>query len=214
MYVPLEAVRVFIRFLYSSRYGCYLLIRVDSSLSSNSLKIRFQPKQFTVTEADEDSADSSSSSDDFWCVRASFSEKQTRWFICLVKVWAGTDEGARSAFACTLPRLLGAVSEDGLRRPTREGLPRSWQRGRHAAACQAMWRALPRARLRPDGHRGFQDHLSDGWVESDETGQSKYGTGAARVSCRSWYGEFSVMIGLSIVLGFSVSAQSLSPLNP
>jgi hypothetical protein len=68
---PSEAVRVFIRFLYSSRYGCYLLIhidsslliRIDSSLSSNSLKIRFQPKQFTVTEADEDSADSSSSSD-------------------------------------------------------------------------------------------------------------------------------------------------------
>jgi hypothetical protein len=54
-----------IRFLYYSRYGCYLLIRLDSSLSSNSLKIRFQPKQFTVTEADEDSADSSSSSDDF-----------------------------------------------------------------------------------------------------------------------------------------------------
>jgi hypothetical protein len=62
---PSEAVRVFIRFLYSSWYGCYLLIRVDSSLSSNSLKIIFQPKQFTLTEADEDSADSSSSSDDF-----------------------------------------------------------------------------------------------------------------------------------------------------
>jgi hypothetical protein len=43
LYVPSEAVCVFIRFLYSSRYGCYVLIRVDSSLSSNSLKIRFQP---------------------------------------------------------------------------------------------------------------------------------------------------------------------------
>jgi hypothetical protein len=65
LYVPSEAVRVFIRFLYSSRYGCYLLIRVDSSLSSNSLKIIFHPKQFTVTEVDEDSADSSSDDDDF-----------------------------------------------------------------------------------------------------------------------------------------------------
>ena len=52
---------------FSTLHGmdAYLAIRIDSSLSSNSLKIRFQPKQFTVTEADEDSADSSSSSDDF-----------------------------------------------------------------------------------------------------------------------------------------------------
>jgi len=112
----------------------------------------------------------------------------------LVKFWAGTDEEACSALACTLPCFLGFIYEDGLHRPTWEEFPCTWQRCRHPATCRIMWRAPALPRLYPYDPWGFQDCLSDRWVESNETGQPEPGTGVARVSCRSWDSEFSVTI--------------------
>ena len=112
----------------------------------------------------------------------------------LVKFWAGTDEEACSALACTLPCFLGFIYEDSLHRPNREEFPCTWQRCRHPATCRIMWRAPALPRLYPYDRWGFQDCLSDRWVESNETGQPEPGTGVAWVSCRSWYSEFSVTI--------------------
>jgi len=49
--------------------------------------------------------------------------------------------------------------------------------------CQIVWRVLALAHLYPDEHWRFQEHLSKRWVESNETGQSKYVT---RVFCQSF----------------------------
>ena len=122
--------------------------------------------------------------------------KQRFWFmLCyLVKFWAGTDEEACSALACTLPCFFGFIYEDSLHRPNREEFPCTWQRCRHPATCRIMWRAPALPRLYPYDPWGFQDCLSDRWVESNETDQPEPGTGVARVSCRSWDSEFSVTI--------------------